>query len=123
MLLGFISRLLHSSTWLFVTSKRMTIGHNHNVLVLVVVGAPANRHTRLEMKPQLPYITAEVYSTCVLLLPDKQLSKAALDGAVSVCPLANVLDFIDVALQGLTLSVHVAQLSHNDDVVTVVQRS
>ncbi len=60
---------------------------------------------------------------CVFLLPNEQLSKAPLDGTVSVCALANVVDGIDVTLQRLAISLQVTQLSYKDDFVTVVQSS
>lgn len=41
MLLGFVGSLLHAATRLFVPSDGVAVGHHHNVLVLVVVGAPA----------------------------------------------------------------------------------
>lgn len=41
MLPGFVGSLLHAATWLFVPSDGVAIGHHHDVLVLVVVGAPA----------------------------------------------------------------------------------
>ena len=59
----------------------------------------------------------------VLLLLNEQLSKASLDGTVGVCALADVFDGVDVILQGLTVRGHFTQLSHDDDLVTVVQRS
>lgn len=58
-----------------------------------------------------------------LWLPDEQLSKAPLDGAVSVRALADVVDGIDIFFQGLAISLQVAQLSYEDDFVTVVQGS
>lgn len=93
-MLGFIGGLLHPSTWLFVASDRMAVSHHHDVLVFVVVGTT-----------------------------NEQLSQAPLDGTVSVCALADVIDGVDLILQGLAIGVHVAQLSHDDHVVTVVQRS
>lgn len=94
MLPGFIRSFLHTSTWLFVTSDRMTISHHHNVLVLMVVGAR-----------------------------NEQLSEASLDGAVGICALANVVDFLDGGLHVIAFSPHVAQLKHKFDIVTVVQSS
>lgn len=58
-----------------------------------------------------------------LWLPDEQLSEAPLDGAVSVRALADVFDGIDIFFQGLAISLQVAQLSYEDDFVTVVQGS
>lgn len=60
---------------------------------------------------------------CVLWLPNEQLSKAPLDGTVSVRALADEGDVIDVILQGLAISRQVTQLSYEDDFVTVVQGS
>lgn len=58
-----------------------------------------------------------------VLLPNEQFGQAPLDGAVSVGAFADVFDGIDVILQGLTISAQVAQLSHDDYVVTVMQCS
>lgn len=47
-LLGFISGLLHTSTRLFVPGDGVAIGHHHDVLVLLVVGAPVSpRHRHM----------------------------------------------------------------------------
>lgn len=94
MLPGFISSLLHTSTWLFVTSDRVAVSHHHDVLVLMVVGTP-----------------------------NKQLGEAPLDGTVSVCALSDVADGINFFLQGLAISPEVTQLFHHDDFITVVQRT
>lgn len=59
----------------------------------------------------------------MLLLPDEQLGETPLDGTVGVGALADVFDAVDVFLQLLAFCVHVTQLSHEDDVVTVVQCS
>lgn len=94
MLPGFIGGLLHSSTRLFVASNGMAVSHHHDVLVLMIVG-PSN----------------------------EQLGEASLDGTVGVCAFANVGDAVDVLLQGSAVGVHVTKLSHEDDVVAVVQSS
>lgn len=94
MLLGLIGSLLHASTWLLVTSDRVAISHHHDVLVLMVVGAP-----------------------------NEQLSKAPLDGTVSVRALADIIDGVDAVLQLLAFGRQVTQLLYENDVVTVVQRS
>lgn len=60
---------------------------------------------------------------CVLCLPNEQLGEATLDGTVSVRALADVVDAIDVPLHGLAMGLQVAQVPHDDDVVTVVQGS
>lgn len=56
-------------------------------------------------------------------LPNEQLGEASLDGAVGVGALADVVDAVDVVLQGGAVGGQVAQLSDQDDFVTVVQRS
>lgn len=60
---------------------------------------------------------------CVWWIPDEQLSEASLDGAVSVRALADIVDAVDVTLQGGAVGRQVAQLSDEDDFVTVVQGS
>lgn len=45
-LLGLVGSLLHAAAWLFVPGDGVAIGHHHDVLVLVVVGAPAGGQTR-----------------------------------------------------------------------------
>lgn len=74
----------------------------------------------------------DVYSTvkgvarvrvCILVLPNKQLGEAPLDGAVGVGALADVFDGVDAIFQLLALSRHVTQLPYQDHVVTVVQGS
>lgn len=56
-------------------------------------------------------------------IPDKQLSQAPLDGAVSVGALADVFNFVDAIFQVLAASLHVHQLLYQDHFVTVVQGS
>lgn len=43
MLPGFVGSLLHAATWLFVPGDGVAIGHHHDVLVLMVVGASVGR--------------------------------------------------------------------------------
>lgn len=104
----------------------MAVSHHHDVLVLMVVGAPVckrmHRHTHSEIISLL-FICQMCVCVCVLWLPNEQLSKAPLDGTVSVRALADEVDVIDVILQGLAMSRQVTQLSYEDDFVTVVQGS
>lgn len=60
---------------------------------------------------------------CVLLLPNEQLGEASPDGAVGECALADVINLVDCRLQGNPIGAYVAQLLHQFDLVTVVQRS
>lgn len=131
-MLGFVSSLLHASTGLFVTSNRMAISDYHDVLVLVVVGASVckmthkhtfkNNITLFITESSQAYVCVCV-CMCVLFLPNEQLSKAPLDGTVSICAFANEINAIDVILQRLPIPLQVTQLSYKDDFVTVVQRS
>lgn len=126
MLLGFVGRLLHAAARLFVPGDGMSVGHHHDVLVLVVVGAAERTGTHM-----FGPMTLHCMSQCVCVfvcvrarrLPNEQLGEASLDGAVGVGALADVVDAVDVVLQGGAVGGQVAQLSDQDDFVTVVQRS
>lgn len=54
--------------------------------------------------------------------PNEQLGEAHPNGAVSMCAFADVVDVIDVFLQGLAVGLQLTKLSDDDDLVTVVQR-
>lgn len=47
MLLGFVGRLLDAAARLFVPGDGMSVGHHHDVLVLVVVGATERTGTHV----------------------------------------------------------------------------
>lgn len=47
MLLGFVGRLLDAAARLFVPGDGMSVGHHHDVLVLVVVGAAERTGTHV----------------------------------------------------------------------------
>lgn len=111
MVLGFISSLLHTSTWLFVTSNRMAISHYYNVLVLVIVGTPACKHThKQKLKNDITALInyhAKVF-VCVIILPSEQISDTFLDGTVSVRALANVFDAVNGLFEGIAMSSYVS---------------
>lgn len=60
---------------------------------------------------------------CILLIPNKQLSEAPLDGAVGVGALADIFNCVDVSFQVLAVTFHVSQLVDHDHFVTIVQGS
>lgn len=122
-LLGFVGGLLHATAWLLVPGDGVAIGHHHNVLVLVVVGAPAG--TQTQQHPNV-YSTVKGFTqvrVCVLVVPNEQFSEAPLDGAVGVGALADVFDGVDAIFQLLAVSRHVTQLPYQDHFVTVVKGS
>lgn len=121
-LLGFVGGLLDAAAWLFVPSDGMSVGHHHDVLVLVVVGA--TRRTEIHMfGPTTLLCMSMCVCVCTRRLRDEKLGEAPLDGAVGVGALADVVNAVDVVLQGCATGVQFRQPSHQDDLVTVVQRS
>lgn len=93
-MLCLIGCLLHPSAWLLIARDWMAVRHHDDVFILAVAGTAS-----------------------------QQFVHACLDGTVSVCALADVLDAVHSIFQQLPLRGNVTQTSHHLDLVTVVKCS